>query len=146
MPALSVLRVCRRGCLFWPALLGVFVATGGLRAAALSPPETVTFDLPADRAERALKRFSTQSGLQVVFAPELTDGVRTNAVTGRFAPMEAAERMLAGTPLRVVRDAETGVLSVVSTPRTAPAPVKKKSPGAGRCARRARRGAGAPHR
>lgn len=80
---------------------------------ALSAAEAAKrFDLAADTAERSLKRFAQQSGLEVVFASELTDGVRANAVRGEFTPLEAGRRLLAGTPLALVRDEKTGVLSV----------------------------------
>lgn len=71
-----------------------------------------TFDLPADTAERSLKRLAQQSGTEVVFVSEVTEGVRANAVKGEFTPLEAAHRLLAGTPLQVVRDERTGVISV----------------------------------
>lgn len=74
------------------------------------------FDLPADAAEKSLKRFSLQSGFQVIFASDLVEGVRANAVKGTFAPMEAADRLLAGTPLRVVYDGGSGLLSVARIP------------------------------
>jgi iron complex outermembrane receptor protein len=80
------------------------------------------FDLAADTAERSLKKFAQQSGLEVVFASELTDGVRANAVRGDYAPLDAARRLLAGTPLAVVRDERTGVLTVTRVAAAAPRP------------------------
>lgn len=82
------------------------------------------FDLPANAAERALKLFSTQSGVQIVFSPEVTDGIRSNAVKGLFTPREAAERLLAGTPLQLTQDEKTGVLSVVRPEARKPPPEK----------------------
>jgi outer membrane receptor protein involved in Fe transport len=70
------------------------------------------FNLPAEPAEAALKRFSQQAGMEVVFVSAVTDGVRVNPVRGEFTPIEAGERLLAGTGLTLVRDAKTGVLSV----------------------------------
>jgi len=89
-----------------------------------------TFDLPADAAERSLKKFAQQSGLEVVFLSEITDGVRANAVRGEFTPLEAAQRLLAGTPLQIVPDARTGALSVARTPsgaKPAPPPSPEKN-------------------
>lgn len=100
----------------WVSLLftlGLCALTNRATCATLPGSAKRQFDLPADAAERSLKRFSTQSGLQVVFAPALTDGVRANAVKGAFTPTEAAERLLAGTPLRLTQDEKTGVVSVV---------------------------------
>lgn len=71
------------------------------------------FDVPAGAAEQALKQFSQQSGLQVVFAPDVTDGVRTPAVKGEFTPMEALNRLLSGTGLDVIVDEKTAVVSII---------------------------------
>lgn len=104
-------------------LAALFALTAGAVAAEVARR---AFDLPADAAEQSLKRFSAQSGLQVVFASEVTDGVRANPVKGDFTPVEAANRLLAGTPLRVTHDDKTGVLSVtrISPPERA-SPEKK---------------------
>ena len=83
-------------------------------------PARKSFDLPSDSAERALKQFSQQSGVQVLFASEIAEGVRTNAVKGELTPLEAAHQLLAGTDLYVVSDEQTGVLSVARTPREGP--------------------------
>ncbi len=75
-----------------------------------------TFDLPADSAERSLKLFSAQSGVDVIFIPEAVAQVTTKPVRGEFTPLEAADLMLAGTALRVSHDAKTGVISVTRQP------------------------------
>lgn len=85
------------------------------------------FDLPADAAERSLKRLSLQSGVQVVFAAEVTDGVLTNPVHGTFTAQEAAELLLAGTALRVTHDGKTGVLSVTRRANPERASPEKKA-------------------
>jgi iron complex outermembrane recepter protein len=63
------------------------------------------FDLPADTAEQSLRRFSAQSGVELLYSTEVAAGVRTNAVRGEFLPHEAVERLLTGTGLSAVRDA-----------------------------------------
>ena len=62
-----------------------------------------TFDLPADTAERSIRRFAEQSGLEVFYPSSATQGVRTPAVTGEMTAGEALDAMLAGTDLIVVR-------------------------------------------
>ena len=64
---------------FAPRLVAAFCL---LVAAAVSAAEAAkrTFDLPADTAERSLKRLAQQSGTEVVFVSEVTDGVRANPV------------------------------------------------------------------
>jgi len=106
------------GVVFWirgALLLTLSLCVGAPRAgcATIADAPKRQFDLPATAAEQSLKLFSIQSGIQVVFAPEVTDGVRANAVKGALTPTEAVERLLAGTPLRLTRDEKTGVLSVV---------------------------------
>lgn len=102
---------------------------GPLRAADAAKK---SFDLPADAAERSLKRFAQQAGLEVAFVSEVTDGVRTNAVRGEFTPLEAAQRLVAGTPLQIVRDERTGVLTVARAPQDRPANPAPEKNGASR--------------
>ncbi len=125
MPVVPFFAV-RRVILFWLCLLGIGPGMNKVVGAAAVDHVVRSFDLPADTAERSLKRFAIQSGLQVVFAPQLTDGIRANALKGEYPPFEAAERLLAGTPLRVIRDSETGVLSISrSRNHDEPEPKKK---------------------
>lgn len=90
-------------------------------------PPRQAFDLPAGRAESALKRLSQQAGVQLVFDSRLVQGVTVNAVRGDFTPLEAAQRMLEGTALRARHDERSGILSVEREPATAP-PSAKKAP------------------
>src|SRR5688572_13522818 len=71
------------------------------------------FDLPADRAETALKRFVAQSGVEVLLTTETVASVRTAAVKGQFAPADAMRRLLAGTALVAKLDGGTGTFLVV---------------------------------
>ena len=84
----------------------------GPSATAASEAKLVAFDLPPDLAEVSLKRFSLQSSREVLFAADVTDGIRTNAVKGRMTPAEALRSMLAKTGLIAVADAKTGAFSV----------------------------------
>jgi outer membrane receptor protein involved in Fe transport len=89
-------------------------------SAALAAPAAKAFDLPADAAEVSLKKFSVQSGLEVLFVTEVAANVRTNAVKGSYAPREAMDLMLAGTPLVATQDPRTGALKVSRTPSVTP--------------------------
>lgn len=71
-----------------------------------------SFDLPADDAEKSLKRFAAQSGLEVLFSATATAGVRTPPVRGEFLPLEAIQRLLDGTKLTATRNPETGALVI----------------------------------
>jgi len=75
-------------------------------------PARREFNLPADTAEQSLKRFTMQAGIEVVFATHATEGVRTAALQGQFVPIEALNRLLAGTPLLARPDERTGAIVV----------------------------------
>ena len=75
-------------------------------------PARKTFDIPAGPAEKTLRTFTEQSGLQVGFPTEITQNVRTNAVKGEMTPAEAINRLLAGTNLVLVTDERTGVSTI----------------------------------
>src|SRR5688572_16464499 len=89
-------------------LFASFVLTAGAADADSFQP----FDIPAGEAERTLKQFATQSGLEVLYSTEAARGVRTNAVKGRLIAREAVTQMLSGTPLYVVNDSKNGVLRI----------------------------------
>ena len=57
------------------------------------------FDIPAQDAVLALKRFTDQSGQEIIYSPEVVRGVRTNGINGAFAPREALALMLKDTGL-----------------------------------------------
>jgi len=75
-------------------------------------PGKKAYDIPADDAERALKTFAHQSGLEVLFVTEATKGVRTLAVKGEYTPREAIDQLLAGTPLTATQSGPTGAFKV----------------------------------
>lgn len=70
------------------------------------------FDLPADTAERSLKRLAEQSGREVLFPADAVEGIRTRVVKGEMTPDAALAAMLAGTLLVGVQDDKTGSLTV----------------------------------
>jgi iron complex outermembrane recepter protein len=72
----------------------------------------LAFDLPADAAEKSLKRFSEQARREVLFASHITRGVRANAVKGEFSARDAINSLLANTGLIAVHDEKTGAFSV----------------------------------
>ena len=70
------------------------------------------YQLSAGDAAVTLKRFSEQSGEQIVYPVDAVRGVQTNAVNGEFTARDALDRLVAGTELRIVRDERTGALAV----------------------------------
>lgn len=96
-----------------PALCLALVFLPLLRAApAESLAAALDFDLPAGDAESALRIFARQSGLQILFPTDFTQGLRTHAVAGRFTPRDALDRLLAGTPLTATFDAASGTFTL----------------------------------
>jgi iron complex outermembrane recepter protein len=83
---------------------------------AVAQDEKKSFALPAGAAEKTLRLFSAQSGLPVLFPTDVTKGVRTQAVRGKFPPRQALDRMLAGTVLVAVQDEKNGSLTIRRQP------------------------------
>ncbi|MDI1335180.1 MAG: TonB-dependent receptor plug domain-containing protein [Lacunisphaera sp.] len=102
-----------RGAKRLSSLAVIFSAgLGLLHSANLHAAESLkrNFELPADSAEKSLKRLADQSGVEVVLGTEVASKVKTNAVRGEFSPLEAATRMLEGTELSVEEDPATHAL------------------------------------
>jgi iron complex outermembrane recepter protein len=108
-------------------ILALLLAVPVLAGAAADSAK-FTFQLPAEAAEVALKRFSEQSGRQVVFPSDVAQGIRTSAVRGEFTPAEALTKMLAGTPLRAVLNERTGAWAIVREESTGPNAVRAAQP------------------
>ena len=70
------------------------------------------FDLPADTADRSLRKFSAQSGLEVIFAADAPNGVTTNPVRGEYSPEQAVKMLLAGTGLTATQDRASGAFMI----------------------------------
>lgn len=70
------------------------------------------FDLPSDVLEKSLKRFSAQSGLEVLVQSDAFAEIRTRPVRGRMSSREALDAMLVGTGLKVLQDPKTGAFAV----------------------------------
>ncbi|MBI2497702.1 MAG: TonB-dependent receptor plug domain-containing protein [Opitutae bacterium] len=83
-----------------------------------SEPATKKFDVPADKAAAAIKVFSQQAGVEVLFPTDAVAGVRTNAAQGEMTPRAALEKMVAGTGFVVVQDEKTGALGLRAEPKS----------------------------
>ena len=65
--------------------------------------------IPAEDASASIPALARQSGLQVFAPTDAVRGVRTNPVNGTFSPMEALNRLLAGTGLHAVQTGDNAV-------------------------------------
>ncbi|MBL9206778.1 MAG: TonB-dependent receptor [Opitutaceae bacterium] len=88
--------------------VGLLLPVLGLAA---DPPKR-HFDLPADSAERSLKRLSEQSGRELLFPAAVVEGVRTKPVRGEMTALQALNAMLDGTTLIGIQDDRNGSLTV----------------------------------
>ena len=84
------------------SLLACSLALIAAASAASSSP--VAFNLPAGDASGVLRQFATQSGEQLLYAPEDVTGERTVAVQGNYTPHDALNRLLSGTQLAAACD------------------------------------------
>lgn len=101
-----------RGTRLW-TLLGVWLLSSVVWVLAHAAEALKkSFNLPADAVEQSLKRFSAQSGLEVLFPTDAVAGVRTQSVRGAMTPRQALDGMLAGTGLGVFQDPKSGALTV----------------------------------
>lgn len=84
-----------------------------LDARAQSPARE--FDVPGGDMKTAIDAFAAQSGVQLVYRVAEVAGLVGHAIRGNMTPEAALSRLLAGTPLRVVRDG-TGAVVIVRAP------------------------------
>ena len=103
----------RRFASVFATACGLLLATvtGFPAAAPEAAPGVRTFDIPAGPGDQALRRFTAQSGIEVVFGTATVAQVRANAVKGDLTPREAIARLLEGTGLIVVANERTGALT-----------------------------------
>lgn len=98
------LRQCRRAIRWLLAgIPAVLLAAEAVRR---------SFDIPAATAEQSLRLFSAQSGVQLIYPSAVVRDVQTKAVKGRFTDREALDRLVASTPLRIVRDEKTRAFTI----------------------------------
>nr|WP_313391556.1 TonB-dependent receptor [Brevundimonas diminuta] len=77
------------------------------------------FDLPAGDLSVTLEAYIRQSGAQLIYQPSDVRNRRSARVSGSLTPEEALNRLLAGTGLRVARDATGAMMIVRPQPGTA---------------------------
>jgi iron complex outermembrane receptor protein len=86
----------------WRALIAVLFLFAGMAGMAGVPAhaQTVQFDVPAQPLAAALDQFARQARMQLLFAPELAEGMTSAAIEGTLEPAEAMSRLLQGTGLQ----------------------------------------------
>lgn len=89
-----------------PRVLIAALCLAGAHAAA----QTAAFDIAAQPLPQALRAFAAQSGLQLVYAPQLVEGRVASAVAGTRDAPEALADLLRGSGLQARRDGATWTL------------------------------------
>src|SRR3569832_105000 len=79
-------------------LICACVATLGARALA-DEPSTYQLNIGAQPLEDALQVFARQTGIQVVFVSQITNGLRSNTVGGQYSATAGLDVLLAGSGL-----------------------------------------------
>lgn len=98
--------------------VGLLVAALFLFAAAPTMADALKrVNVPPGDLTVALELLEKQSGLEIIYPPELLKGLRTGGVRGLLPPKEALKQLLKGTSLTVLDD-KTGVLSIAQRPAT----------------------------
>lgn len=77
------------------------VATAGIAAAR---PSAIDVWIDAQPLDAALRELSSLTDTNILFSPEAVQGVRSDAVIATLTAEEAAQALVAGTELEVVRD------------------------------------------
>ena len=91
----SLLR-CLLACATAVAI-GSAAALASLPAAAETASKPRNYKVPAGELRNALDALAAQGDIQIVYDPVLVDGKQTHGASGRFTPIEALQRLLAGT-------------------------------------------------
>lgn len=77
-----------------------WVLVGVLGCAGVATAAPVTLNIPAQDLAEALRAFSDQSGIQVLYEPSLLEGKRASAISGQMDSSAAVGRLLQGSGIR----------------------------------------------
>src|SRR3546814_1632569 len=100
-------------------LAAVAGTAGPATAQAKTAPAQQQFSIPAGTLREALDALASQSGITVMYSPELVTGKTSRGLSGRFNATEALRRLLTGSGLEA-QDAgdSTFTLKRTSAPNT----------------------------
>lgn len=104
------------------ATLMAGVAATMLWAAPAMSQERQRYSIPSGDAAQTVQRLAVQSGVQIMAPDADLSGVKTNAVSGNYTPLEALRLMLANKGLEVVQNSN-GAVVIRRAQRPVDAPV-----------------------
>ncbi len=81
-----------------------------VEAPSSSASQTPAFDIPEQSLSRALAEFARQSGLELLYTPEVVEGLTASAVSGQHTREAAMRLLLQGTELDFIVSASGGMV------------------------------------
>jgi iron complex outermembrane receptor protein len=109
-----------KGCQFWLPILVLACAFWGACANVAEAQDILS--LPAQPLASALRSIAQQTGNNILFAPEVTQGLQAPAISHAASAKDAVDRLLAGTDLEAVQDGMNGLVIRIKAQPLAPAP------------------------
>ncbi|MGE3595810.1 MAG: TonB-dependent receptor [Dehalococcoidia bacterium] len=123
MDLLPSARVRKAICVL--ALCNALAWSGGALA---DSDTTVNLNIPAQKAVTALDMLAQQTGLSVIYSPDIAEGMETHAVVGTFTVEESVRNLLQGTGLEFeFTGKNTVTVHRPATPRPPAGPDKGKA-------------------
>jgi outer membrane receptor for ferric coprogen and ferric-rhodotorulic acid len=113
--------VFRTRRIFAAALIAVASAVASLaphamaQDSATATADKVSFNIPAQPLNAALRTFAEATHLQLVYSSDLATGLNSGSVSGSFTPAEALQQLLAGSGLSS-RFVSAGVVTIEKAP------------------------------
>jgi outer membrane receptor protein involved in Fe transport len=93
----------------------LLLALGSIHSFAEIGVET-DFSVPKGQAVSSLKLAALQGQVEILFTDLVVQGVETNAIQGRFTPMQALNLLVEGTQLRAILVYESGAFAIQRIP------------------------------
>ena len=95
MPAARIVKLKAPARILWSLFIAAGCAPVLTGAAASTEPAEYDFKIESQPLGTALQALAEQSGVQIVFFSQVTEGLRAPALEGRFAISEALDLLLA---------------------------------------------------
>jgi len=100
-PTGRAIQLASAGLVIAITLAGPILSPQSANAQNLAASQTrTTFNIPAGPLSNALNRFAAQTGLYLAGAGELTQGKKSNGLTGEYTVQQGLQQLLAGSGIR----------------------------------------------
>jgi len=115
-------RACAASALLAAVAAPALVPAPAVAAEAVAPAPAArrTYDIPAGPLEATLNRFGREAGILLSFPTRMAAGLRSRGLSGSYGVQEALSRLLEGTGLAAVAQAD-GSYTLIEQPQPAPA-------------------------